>query len=398
MGNDDRVTKKECGSKLDALLDPYHVIKSIRNSGVGGNWRNQDCPSDFSMKDLLHYYFNSLFLQKMLCPKDIYPTDKQDMKSPKKLFGIADHLKSMPSPELKAIGKILGFLAFFHGLWFDKENSTEQKLEKVGEFLNYLKTWKEGYPNHFITTPAYKAILVTLESLQKFCEFYKSKTGLTVDNISFLTTLMVENFFSIIRSKIRYPNYWQYVCLYRSAHNELLKKLVGDARGYSLRDSDIGKKYNLVEGLKLDISALEEIKPSEKQAISKENLEEVPRLSDAQRDVVQTILSKYQCGEKILTIRETTCKTVHYWEQNIAFLCPFKCCPFVFFYKRSFENHLQSSHQITESDQVETKCKLAQKISFKFSDNADEDELDHQIESEPTPEMLAQLQLILQQN
>jgi hypothetical protein len=90
-----------------------------------------------------------------------------------------------------------------------------------------------------------------------------------LENISFLTTLIVENFFSTVRAKVRYPNLWQYATYYYSATNELVKKLLGPERGYSLPDTSFGLKYDTVAGLKLDKSALLTISPSEKERRAK---------------------------------------------------------------------------------------------------------------------------------
>lgn len=42
--------------------------------------------------------------------------------------------------------------------------------------------------------------------------------------ISHLSTLCVENFFSIIRSKILYPNIYEYSVVYSKAWNEFIKR------------------------------------------------------------------------------------------------------------------------------------------------------------------------------
>jgi hypothetical protein len=183
------------------------------------------------------------------------------------------------------------------------------------------------------------AQLQTVKSLRLFCVLYEQIVKQKPTNISHLTTLMVENFFSMVRAKIRYPNLWQYACVYHSAYNELVKRLLNfKDRGYSLKDSNVGKKYVLVEGMQLDSSLLKTIKPSKKKAESKKVT--ANPLNDQCREKILELLSKYRCGQKLFTIRELTCKSVPTWCQNAAFLCPMEDCPDIYFYQKSFKTHL----------------------------------------------------------
>jgi hypothetical protein len=220
------------------------------------------------------------------------------------------------------------------------------------------------------------AQLQTVKSLRLFCVLYEQIVKQKPTNISHLTTLMVENFFSMVRAKIRYPNLWQYACVYHSAYNELVKRLLNfKDRGYSLKDSNVGKKYVLVEGMQLDSSLLKTIKPSKKKAESKKVT--ANPLNDQCREKILELLSKYRCGQKLFTIRELTCKSVPTWCQNAAFLCPMEDCPDIYFYQKSFKTHLSTTHKLPTTT-LDEMCKKAHLISghmWKTSQEEEEDDL-----------------------
>lgn len=147
-----------------------------------------------------------------------------------------------------------------------------------------------------------------------------------------------------------------------------------ESRGYSLKDSNVGKKYVLVEGMQLDSSLLKITTPSKKQGNSTKTSNSP--LNAQCRAKVLELLSKYRCGQKLFTIRELTCKTVPTWCQNAAFLCPVEDCPHIYFYQKSFKSHLSSQHKIP-IDTHEEICQKAQLICGRMwgsPEDEDEDE------------------------
>lgn len=246
------------------FLDMSHVIKCIRNSGLGSEWKNPDCSEGFSIRDLVTLWFSDEQLRKKIKLRRIWPVDKQDMESPKLLFELIPALKDSSNTKIQALAKLLQHLSNYYECWSDGTKAASEKLDQIKQFIDYLEKWKlKNGTENFISHQSFSAIKVTHASLIKFKAFFESTLQIPLNNFCFLDTLIVENFFSMIRSKVRYPNLWQYSCIHSAAWRELVKKFASDC-SYSQRSGKIGQKYPNQKGLKFTMSMVNGITPMEK--------------------------------------------------------------------------------------------------------------------------------------
>ena len=81
----------------------------------------------------------------------------------------------------------------------------------LAEVEEYFSSWSRepGWKESCITAELELQISTTLKSLQRI----ETSFGTTLSSISHLGTNVVENYFSIVQSKIRYPNFF-WICLY----------------------------------------------------------------------------------------------------------------------------------------------------------------------------------------
>jgi len=131
------------------------------------------------------------------------------------LFKLIPLLLKYSSPKIKALGRFLEYLKFYHDAWTDDS----------------LDTWRQTkeYSENAVSQQVIWSLKMTLFSLKEFVK---------------LSTLIVENFFSKIRGKIQHPNLWQFACTYASGWREMIKKFATDCP-YNIRKDNIGKKYPL---------------------------------------------------------------------------------------------------------------------------------------------------------
>lgn len=98
---------------------------------------------------------------------------------------------------------------------FDSDGEKDQKLEQIQELLQYFVENPHG-KDKWISDNLRTAISITLKNVD-----YLLRSNF-VTRTSHLTSNIVENFFSVIRSKVLYPSYYDYCILYRKAWFELV--------------------------------------------------------------------------------------------------------------------------------------------------------------------------------
>ncbi len=162
---------------------------------------------------------------------------------------------------------------------------------------------------------------VTVKSLQQLHN-YLQKYNYTLQAPSILSTLVVENFFSQIRRKIRYPNYYEYCYLMRRARNEIIKQNAKDYL-FPVRQARVGKKYNNQEGVEFSVDDIEYVSRKNKKGKYKEiqgkNTGKILYLLSLfsyliivgdlqQKQLAKELVELFPCSRQRLLIREITCK------------------------------------------------------------------------------------------
>lgn len=117
-------------------------------------------------------------------------------------------------------------------------------MKLITELKNYFLNHKSN--ETWITKDVENMLQITLTNLETRFNTNPSPS------ISYLGTNIVENFFSVIRSKILYPNFYEFSIVYYKAWVELVKIFTKNPPiPYSERKLS-GKKYNNQNGIEFD--------------------------------------------------------------------------------------------------------------------------------------------------
>jgi DNA polymerase III epsilon subunit-like protein len=374
-GSLDYISKKGSIQHSRHFFDYVHMVKLGRNQLLNRQLRflRNDMYYYFSMKDLLLWWQSSSYLKQFLCLDDIHPSDKQDILPVKNLLAAIPYLKQwaldLPSDDerkhqCEGLCMYLQNFSDLYKLFSDNELTLLEKNELSKQLKEYFQKWRfeNAAGKTFISDDLYKQILSTLESFDFF--FLPKPEPGDEENIVFtsiLGTNIVENFFSIIRAKILYPNFWEYACVAQHAYLELVKKFMVD-RPHSLQNRSLSRKlsmkYNDQSGIQFDkedfmtICSIEfrhecqlvRMNPSEEQKIYAANLAQ-----------------EYKCTRKRLTTRQKTCKQeegeliseIDKRDQCVGiFPCGFPNCPKSYTYSGAYRNHLLKMHQLQISGEL----------------------------------------------
>ena len=175
----------------------------------------------------------------------LYPTDKMKLDPVKTLISdqVLKLLQSIPDDDIKEFTLYCEMLKKFYEAWNVNGNfaTSIEKLETVYQYFSNWNTSKQK-KEHFITEELFKMITISLNSLKtlrsRLIILFKKEPSL----ISILGTNIVENFFSTIRSKCRYPSLWDYSIVYNRAWIELVKQNAIDCP-YSFREKKSSHQY-----------------------------------------------------------------------------------------------------------------------------------------------------------
>jgi hypothetical protein len=234
----------------------------------------------------------------------------------------------------------------------DKTMTAAQRLVQLDTTVTwFLDTPKNGVG---LTDEVAYSLRTTTSSLRRLVEWqeqpsnrlWPSHTAHTV--FSFLSTNVVENFFSIVRAKFRYPSLLMYATAYRAAYHYLVWRLAPDS-GCPQFKAPIGMAYGNVEGIAFSFkSDVQNWSPSAKAAAIKEmhavNTANISSDEEHER-LVQTALeiaSRLRPTRKLLTIREATCKKRP--GRCHLVLCEAKGCPRMFTYAGAYATHKARCH------------------------------------------------------
>ena len=257
-GSLDYIQKKSSVCKSSHFFDYVHMVKLGRNQLLNRqlHYQKNGIVYVFSLKDLLVWWQGCSTLQKFLTLDDIHPSDKQDILPVKnllcsipKLCAWSSNLAVDDERKNKCDGLCL-YLQHFADLYELFSNNSmpiERKLEICSNLTVFFTDWRSqnGGGKSFISDDLYLQILTTVASFELFFQ-PKLELG-DEENIvctSILGTNIVENYFSIVRAKILYPNLWEYACVSYHAFVELVKRFSKD-QIYSLPSWPLSRKESM---------------------------------------------------------------------------------------------------------------------------------------------------------
>lgn len=227
-----------------------------------------------------------------------------------------------------------------YNLFDDNKIPIKDKKNIINELLNYFCKRKE---KKWLTRDLSFQIETTLNSLLTWLNTNTSP------NTSHLSTTIVENFFSIIRKKILYPNLFEYSLVYYKAFIELVKYFSNSEIPYYRKSLSKNKKYNnnkLIFYSKEYMYSLL-VKPKNKVQTIKD-IAKINKDGDENKVKRCIELSKiYSPERKKMRIRESSCKKNPTEEiPTKGYLLCSECPERSFIYPGALRNHLQRDHDI----------------------------------------------------
>jgi hypothetical protein len=192
------------------IFDFVHLVKLLRNVLLNKKLKKNNVL--FSMTDLIPLYEQEIIKVKF----DVLqiPTDRMNLENVIDLFEIIDELKANSSLGIQQFGIYIEHIKILYNL-FNENQSMEKKETIIGIIRNYFLTNKNT--KEWINSDLYFMLETTLTNIQIIIKKEK------LSEISHISTNIVENFFSIIRRKILYPNFYEYAVTYEKAWVELVK-------------------------------------------------------------------------------------------------------------------------------------------------------------------------------
>ena len=334
---------KDKGYKSVHIFDPLHLLKTMRN-----NLWNQILSKDGiefnlnTLDDLLkssdtptRQIFNKVH------PGSPFPKDQMDLAPIRKLLSpeLIEKLRERPEPHVKKFGEYLQNMRIFDLATTDNSMGNEERFSRLRLVVDYFKTLKG------LTWGIIDQLSTTVSSIQHVYDLSRKEGEEFEFRVSVLGTIVVENFFSTVRAKCRYPNLWEYAVFSRRALFELIKAnssdylFVGPKKGV-----DQWKKYGNQKGINFSMG-------------EKKNLAEEKRERNAGDDGDLTFCQEkgreYRCKRKRMTVREIKSKDSPFLSKTkieVRVRCPVPRCQKNYVYEGHLANHIFQKHSERFSD------------------------------------------------
>eukprot|EP00734_Pompholyxophrys_sp_LG126_P000332 Pompholyxophrys_sp_v1_NODE_119_length_1822_cov_1.962649.p1 type:complete len:461 gc:universal NODE_119_length_1822_cov_1.962649:214-1596(+) len=257
---------------------------------------------------------------------------------------LKNYAEYQKSPTLLALHEYFRIMRLFFILFDENTISMENKKEYVAEIRTYYHELQNFSTHSKLTANLFFQISTTLDSFISISDNLKKEEILT----SSLSTCVVENFFSLIRQKVRYPSLWDYHCIYARAKMENIKRSAPDSSYHYRKNKMIGKKYNN-HGLTYTMASIRLLSTTDREKM-KGDMKKFQG-SEKQRQLCEELVELFRPSRKMLLTREVTCKSNPFEKVKVQvrpnLLCPEAkngCAHKVFVYPKSFETHLVTAH------------------------------------------------------
>lgn len=241
---------EEKKAPISHIFDYTHLLKNLRNFLLNNGCRKGGTGEFFALKHLLDLRtaISALLgsdsdklsevgrttlsaLNSVITNPVINPSDKMAWAPVKALFGVQKRLNAAAALLPAEVSGPVSLLAEYflnmkkiYNAFSFKHSATpyNKRLTALKEANLYFKSVLQ--PNVYATACT-SHLQATYDSLTRLCDWQVS-AGLWPDSAplpwSFLSTLVVENFFSQIRAKHRFPSLALYATTYYSAYNYLV--------------------------------------------------------------------------------------------------------------------------------------------------------------------------------
>ena len=192
--------------KITHLFDALHLVKNMRNN----LWKEPLTIGTVSfslntLDDLLQSKNGNVRrLFNKLNPASPFPKDQMDL-APIRILLNEDLIKALKEnrgkPEQK-LGEYLHMMRLFDQATTNNDLNNDKRFADLEAVIIYFKTIK-GLTSGLVTQ-----LTTTVKSLKTL--WRESQEEKYEFRVSVLGTIVVENYFSTVRSKCRYPNLWEY--------------------------------------------------------------------------------------------------------------------------------------------------------------------------------------------
>ena len=210
--NDKLITLlNEHGYNIVHIFDPLHLLKNMRNNLWKEPLTSNGITFNLNTLDDLLQNINgeTRRLFNLLHPDSPFPKDQMDLAPIRGLLkeNLIRALKDSEEQSAKKLGEYLHHMRLFDKATTDNDMDNGARfrdLESVVAYFRTLKGLTSGLVHQLTTTvESLKAVHAISESVDNGFEF----------RVSVLGTIVVENYFSTVRSKCRYPKFVGVRCL-----------------------------------------------------------------------------------------------------------------------------------------------------------------------------------------
>ncbi|EGC35850.1 hypothetical protein DICPUDRAFT_78483 [Dictyostelium purpureum] len=244
----------------------------------------------------------------------------------------------------------------------------KQSLEQFGKSIEY-------FCNLYSIPQPTKLHLKTNKETITYLVDLSNEIGCPLTSIAHLSTNPVELFFSLVRSKVHYPSYYEFCIYEKSAYKELIKSKIVQNNRYEASIKKVNKCYGSLQ-TKLDGNVI----PESVKLVSKYREEEVrvferiikiiepdeyeesedssfPFTDSMSADERRRVITLTFYLKRILSIRELSCfgEQTRFKASGRAALqvCIFDGCQAMFANSASYESHVTQPHQILSKEDVQ---------------------------------------------
>jgi DNA polymerase III epsilon subunit-like protein len=342
------------------IFDAEHLLKCIRNPFLDSFLKDPDTGDEFAARSLIELWHKDEKLQQKLYKGSLYPTDKQSLQPIKELIDSLPELRVHSTPEAKALTRFIQMLQTLRDAFENRSISAVERIQQLEIVVNYFQKQRNIFPDNAISKETMLHLSITLKSIKDYHSFLKEKfPDLATDLIiAHLATRAIENIFSILRGKIRYPNALQFAQLFATATMQFLTSYAKD-RPWLEKETAQGRRFYYERTNQLDITMEGIAKLGQSIAAADRDL--VSQIIESKRersdeefkkdtDWVYKVTTQLRPTNRHLLIREEFNKQRTNTGSDYIF-CKAKAekCAKVFHLQHAMEAHYQSSHVQSES-------------------------------------------------
>jgi DNA polymerase III epsilon subunit-like protein len=336
---------KKKGFKIVHLFDPLHLVKNMRNNIFGRALTSSNI--EFGLNTLADLISSedqeTRRLFKSLHSGTVFPKDQMDLAPIRKLLSdkLIITLKKYPEEGAQKLGEYLGFMRLFDQSTTDNDMDNNMRISNLKTVITYLKTLRG------LTSGLVQQVSTTIGSIEAIFLLSQKEGDEFQFRVSVLGTIVVENYFSTVRSKCRYPNLWEYAVFSRRAYFELIKNNADDYLfSGPKKGEDSWKKYGNQRGIDFSISQITLMSKKEKKELS-EDKKTANGGTQEDLEFCQDMGREYRCKRRRMTIREISSKDSPFQSKakiEMRVRCPVKGCHKNYKREGDLANHLSTVH------------------------------------------------------